>query len=177
MTASAEQNSFPGFEVPDGIEAWCKTRKSDDVHFKFLWEIENFSEEMRKPSRHSNEPAYGNENRLTSSEFTIVDPDGNNTRWKVLLYPNGEGIESRGCVGIFLDSLNSNAVHAKFNFAIIDVNKIKKKRLDNSVFYEFVKSNRGWNRLVTHEILKGPGGSELLPQDTLTIVCEVILKG
>jgi len=177
MSANAEQNSFSGFEVPDGIEAWCKTRKSDDVHFKYLWEIENFSEEMRKPSRHSNEPAFGNENRLTSSEFTIVDSEGNKTKWKVLLYPNGEGVQSRGSVGIFLDSLNSNAVHAKFNFAIIDVNKKKRKRLDNSVFYEFVKSNRGWNRLVTHEFLKGPGGSELLPQDTLTVVCEVILKG
>lgn len=184
MSASGENPNDPsGLKPPIISEEWCITRKAEDVHYKFVWVIENFSRDLVKTST-------GNNNVMLSSEFSIPspDPDDHETKWKLILFPNGNKDENAGFLCIFLSNQLDQKVTrvSATKFAIVNVNKeeVKTWSMPTEKIYEAVTfkftDNRsaawGSDRFVTHATLKGPSAAELLPEDKLTIVCHVTLR-
>jgi len=153
---------------------------AEDVHYKFVWMIENFSRKMNKSST-------GNENFMYSSDFSILSPDDLETKWKLLLYPNGINDEKAGSLGIFLYNRLDQRVTcvSSKKFSILNVNKEEVNSWSNKPdeIYEAVTAKTtntnssiwGIAQFVTHATLKGPSAAALLPEDKLTIVCDVTL--
>jgi len=178
MSASGENPDDPsGLKPPIDSEGWCITRKAEDVHYKFVWVIENFSHELVKTST-------GNDNLMHSGEFSIRSPDDLETKWKLRLYPNGTKVENAGNLGLFLGNRLDQRVTcvSATKFSIVNVNKeeVKTWSMKKEVIYEAVTAHAtdywGIARFVTHEMLKSPSAAELLPEDKLTIVCDVTLR-
>ena len=91
-TNAGNADNTSGLDLPTDSEGWCITRKVQEDKYKFVWKIENFSEEISKPA-----------DIMESSEFTILSPDNVLTSWKLLLYPNHRE-DNIGYVGGFLEN-------------------------------------------------------------------------
>ena len=177
MSANAENFGDPsGLKPPIDSEGWCITRKAEDVHYKYVWVIENFSRELV-------ETATGNNNVMYSSDFSILSPDDLETKWNLIFYPNGNNYENAGILSIFLSNGLDQRVTcvSETKFSIVNVNKeeVKTWSMKPDTIYEAVYS--GWSawgcpQFVTHAMLKGASAAELLPEDKLTIVCDVTLR-
>ena len=185
MSASGENSDDPtGLKPPIDSEGWCTTRIAKDVHYKFVWMIENFSRVLSKSST-------GNDNVLFSSEFSILSPDGLETKWKLCLYPNGNKEEDAGKLGLYLDNqLDHKVTCSATKFSIVNVNKeeVSTASLRPETIFEAKSAgsaakftsttSRSWGirDFTTHEMLKGPSAAEILPEDKLTVVCDVTLR-
>jgi len=180
MSAKAgNSEAINGFDLPVDSKGWCITRKVEDVKYKFVWKIENFSEEMLKP----------NKAIIQSSEFTVMSPDKNLTSWKLRIDPNGNTTESIGYLSFFLENQEEKKITVKLStFSILNANKEEKHkdRIKQAVFQPNSLPNQSvtngfssWGRgkWVKHDKLKGEAAAELLPEDSLTVVCETTIAG
>jgi len=168
-------NDQSGLKPPIESEAWCTTRTADDVHFKFVWMIEKFSREIEKTST-------GIGNCMCSSEFSIRSPDDLETNWSLELYPNGYKDEYAGNLSIVFCNLLDQRVTcvSATKFSIVNVKKeeVNTWSMTENIYDAYTNERASWGnvRFVTHAMLKGPSAAELLPEDKLTIVCDVTLR-
>ena len=49
-TNAGNADNTSGLDLPTDSEGWCITRKVQEDKYKFVWKIENFSEEISKPA-------------------------------------------------------------------------------------------------------------------------------
>ena len=178
MSVSAENPKDPfGPKPPIDSEAWCTTRTAEDAHFKFVWMIEKFSRVLKKS-------LIGKDNKMFSSEFSILSPDDLETKWKLCLYPNGTVVENAGNLDLYLSNQLDQRVTcvSATKFSIVNVNKeeVKTWSMSEKIYEAFTAtdttvSSWGVHRFVKHATFKGPSAEKVLPEDKLTIVCEITL--
>jgi len=152
---------------PIDSESWCRTKISDDTKHTFAWTIERFSERTESNSQF-----------LWSSKFTIRGPDDDlNTQWKMKLYPKGDTPEASGYLSVYLSNQTDSEVKARYEFTILDASKNKQNRV-KSAFTQFKQKPDSWGfrKFIDTNILKSRS-SQWLPNDTLTIVCDVSIIG
>ena len=167
---------------PTNADAWCRTKANEEINFSFAWTIENFSQ--RNEER---------DESISSSEFTIRGSDGLETRWYLILFPKGEK-ESEVAPGydgilpsadveslaVYLELVSTDdPVQAKFILSILDKDNIKQNQASLSKFTLFdidsANDNRGFSKFIGVESLTSHS-SQLLPQDNLTIVCDITIQ-
>jgi len=182
MSANVTVNSdSTGLEPPIESEGWCTTKKAEDVHFKFVWTIVNFRRELENTG-------IGISNYMYSSEFSILSPDDVQTKWRLLLYPNGEKAENAGNLSLYICNQIDQEIRCVYRIKLSILDASKKEVLTWSPNTRIVfpsrtskKNARGINLYISHEeLLQGPStaaAAELLPQDKLTIVCDMTLSG
>ncbi|GBM72899.1 TD and POZ domain-containing protein 4 [Araneus ventricosus] len=133
----------------------------ETCHFK--WSIENFSFYVCK---------VGTE--LTSPIFTC----GTSflTSWSLKLYPNGSRRgESEGKIGIYLTrtSTDKSAHFAAFRLSFLSVNQERHCSSDFEHLYDKPVSGFGSYDFIDRNLLLGAKRTLLLPNDILTISCEL----
>ena len=170
MSSSAVNKPISGFKPPDGFDSWCTTTEGEGIRHKHGWTVENFSKEMTRDPGTS----------LYSSMFSFLGPDKTLTKWELEIYPNGQNKEREGNVGIFLINCTGTEVTVNYSISIQDSNSaLRYSKRETSVKFRSQgqsESSWGYKGLVNHEQLKG-SADILLPQDNLTIVCEISLNG
>jgi len=152
---------------PIDSESWCRTKISDDTKHTFAWSIERFSERTETNSQF-----------LWSSKFTIRGPvDELNTHWKMKLYPKGDTPEASGYLSVYLSNQTDSEVKARYEFTILDASKQKQNRV-KSTFTQFKGKPDSWGfrKFIDTNLLKSRS-AQWLPNDTLTIVCDVSIIG
>lgn len=171
MAAVAERRESQGEEEspiqpPIDSESWCRTKISEDVKHTFAWTIERFSERQEPNSQF-----------LWSSKFTIRGPDDLVTHWKMKLYPKGDTPEAAGYLSVYLSNQTETEVKARYEFTILDVSKNKQNRV-KSTFTQFKAKPDSWGfrKFISTDFLKSRS-SQWLPDDNLTIVCDVSIIG
>lgn len=153
---------------PIDSESWCRTKVSEDVKHTFAWTIERFSERQEQNSQF-----------LWSSKFTIRGPDDIVTHWKMKLYPKGDTPEAQGYLSVYLSNQTEAEVKARYEFTILDAAKNKQNRV-KSTFTQFKAKPDSWGfrKFIDTNILKSRSSpSQWLPDDSLTIVCDVSIIG
>lgn len=165
-TGSPDNEEEIPFGPPIDSESWCRTRTSEDVKHTFVWTIERFSE-RQEPNRHF----------LWSSVFSIRDSEDKLTHWKLKLYPKGDVAEVVGFLSVYLSNQTDAAVKARYEFTILDANKVRQNKV-KSQFTEFRAKPDSWGfrKFIHTESLKNKAAL-LLPNDTLTIVCDISIVG
>lgn len=129
--------------------------------FTFVWSISKFSERPEKTGQF-----------FPSQQFVINGPDEKMTMWRVLVYPKGRVPENSNHIGVYLYNDTNEEIVASFSFSILDVKKSKITRVVERGYKMKPKTNWGNSRFCHRGELR-----KLAPNDTLTIVCDVIIKG
>lgn len=147
--------------VDDRVEECSCTTSQNVVTLSYLWTISNFSLCQQRTGQ-----------ALVSSAFS----GGNNkpVTWRLKLFPRGSDEDYEHFVSIFLVSCNTRRVSAKARFSIIDANgeEAVRKRTETLIFLSKGDS-WGLGKFVGRRVLK-QNSSNLLPNDTLTLKCEVV---
>jgi len=151
---------------PIDSESWCRTKTSEDVKHTFAWTIERFSDRQE-----------ANGSFLWSSRFSIRDSDDQLTQWKLKLYPKGDTPDAAGYLSVYLSNQTDMPVKARYEFTILDNSKIRQNKV-KSQFTEFRSRPDSWGfrKFVSAEYLRNRGAM-WLPDDSLTIVCDVSIVG
>ncbi|XP_064396844.1 speckle-type POZ protein-like A isoform X2 [Halichondria panicea] len=142
-------------------ESWCHTHLK--VHkFSYLWTIDNFSfckEEIGEV--------------LKSSTFSTGPDDS--LKWCLRVNPRGLDDESRDYISLYLVLVSGTKaeVRAKFKFSILNKHKEERKAMESQRAYRFVQGKDwGFKKFIRRDFLFEDGNG-LLPDDRLTIYCEV----
>lgn len=154
---------------PIGSASWSFTDNEPDTKYDHAWSIANFARKM--------EMEVGEE--LKSGVFSIRTND-RQTDWFMRINPNGEEKTCKGFVSLFLykDGTCEVPINADIIFSIIDKdgNKTRAKRCEYTFEKNLPSDNRGFAKFVSHTELRHPQ-LHLLPNDTLTILCEISITG
>jgi len=165
----SEEEENP-IQPPIDSESWCRTKVSEDVKHTFAWTIERFSERQEQNSQF-----------LWSSKFTIRGPDDMVTHWKMKLYPKGDTPEASGYLSVYLSNQTDAEVKARYEFTILDAAKNKQNRVkSNFTQFKAKPDSWGFRKFIDTNILKSrssAAASQWLPDDSLTIVCDVSIIG
>ena len=146
----------------DECDHWCTTTSGDTTMTTFTWKIEDFARRQ--------------ERILYSSSFSAKNPDKEDSKWQLKLYPNGKS-ESGTHLTIYLISNNDFSVKAKFKVSILLDSRKKKTAKWMSGISSFNQKSSGWGKLdwkLRENLLNDP---KLLPKGHLTILCELTLYG
>jgi len=159
-------------DVPIECDGWCNTEKTKSKSYKFVWTIEQFSGLFP----HGQRTVDHQFQYVESSDFKYKDGLTHDERiWKLKLYPNGTN--GNRYMTVYLISTypgRSQTVNAKYEISILDNNKSKQYPIPgNQVFNAGAQSNP-LNYSVSRNQLDN---HNLLPNDTLTIVCEISEDG
>ncbi|CAL1272436.1 unnamed protein product [Larinioides sclopetarius] len=133
----------------------------ETCHFK--WSVENFSFYVCKVGTELKSPIF-----MCGSSFL--------TSWNLKLYPNGsDKDESEGKVGIYLTrtSTDKSAHFAAFRLSFLSVNQEKHCAGDFEYLFDKPVSGFGSNNFIDRNLLLGAKRTLLLPNDVLTISCEL----
>ena len=159
----SDHNSATSEDEEEPLESWIESETS----FKFAWKIENFTEKYEESE---------NGKSLRSSIVSIRGPDDKKTHWRLSLYPKGRREKDRDYLSVYLRLRNKFAkeeVSAEFQLSILDsTNDYKFTTGVLTSNYE----GKVLGRFVKYERLKTLS-SQLLPNDNLTIVCDVTIFG
>ena len=139
---------------------WNHTTQ-ETINTSVLWTIDDFSQLNQKTGE-----------RLESSTFCALNDTEN--KWCLSLCPNGKTQENKEFLSLFLylKDTNRSKVLVKWKLALIDANK--DISIENTSVNTFAKGEKwGYDKFVDRTELKDPKKS-LLPNDRLTIYCEVI---
>ncbi|XP_008546874.1 speckle-type POZ protein isoform X2 [Microplitis demolitor] len=154
--------SPPPLEVNTPVaENWCYTQVKV-VKFSYMWTINNFSfcrEEMGEV--------------LKSSTFSAGSND--KLKWCLRVNPKGLDEESKDYLSLYLllVSCNKSEVRAKFKFSILNAKKEETKAMESQRAYRFVQGKDwGFKKFIRRDFLLDEANG-LLPDDKLTIFCEV----
>ena len=155
-------------------DQWCKTSSGDTMVTKFTWTIEDFASLPEKTGH-----------PILSSIFLAKKPNIENSKWQLILYPNGME-DSGDHMSIFLFSLNDVSVKAKYQVSILDFTLKKRKTLKSSICqfakfegYDLKGKTKGdhWGLrkwMLRKPLLKNP---QQLPDGHLTLLCELTVYG
>lgn len=175
--------SPPAIEMTAPVaESWCYTQVKV-IKFSYMWTINNFSfcrEEMGEV--------------LKSSTFSAGTND--KLKWCLRVNPKGLDEESKDYLSLYLllVSCNKTEVRAKFKFSILNAKREETKAMGkcaripplfsftNQSFtesqraYRFVQGKDwGFKKFIRRDFLLEESNG-LLPDDKLTLYCEVSLK-
>merc|ERR1719474_1015707 len=129
--------------------------------FTFVWSISKFSERPEKTGEF-----------IPSQEFIINGPEDKVTKWRVLVYPKGRLPENSNHIGVYLYNDTKEEIEVSFSFSLLDVKKNKVVRIVEKGYKMKPKTNWGNHRFCHKTDIK-----RLAPNDILTIVCDVTVKG
>jgi len=164
-SGESQEEEGPPLQPPIDTESWCRTKVNDDVKHTFAWTIERFSERQETNSQF-----------LWSSKFTIR-ADDQVSFWKMKLYPKGDTPEAAGFVSVYLSNQTDSEVKARYEFTILDHNKVKQNKVkSNFTQFKAKPDSWGFRKFVSTEFLKSRA-AQWLPSDSLTIVCDVSIIG
>lgn len=143
-------------------ENWCLTQIKV-IKFSYMWTISNFSfcrEEMGEV--------------LKSSTFSAGTND--KLKWLLRINPKGLDEESKDYLSLYLllhKCETKGEVRAKFKFSILNAKREEVKIMESQRAYRFVAGKDwGFKKFVKRDLLLDES-SGLLPDDKLTIYCEV----
>jgi len=160
-----EDEEGPLLQPPIDTESWCRTKSLEDVKHTFAWTIERFSERQEINSQF-----------LWSSKFTIR-ADDQPSHWKMKLYPKGDTPEAAGFVSVYLSNQTDCEVKARYEFTILDHSQNKQNKVkSNFTQFKAKPDSWGFRKFVSTEFLKSRA-TQWLPNDSLTIVCDVSIIG
>ncbi|ELU11118.1 hypothetical protein CAPTEDRAFT_161127 [Capitella teleta] len=166
MAASRMVPSPPPPEMSCPVaENWCYTQVRV-VKFSYMWTISNFSfcrEEMGEV--------------LKSSTFSAGAND--KLKWCLRVNPKGLDEESKDYLSLYLllVSCNKSEVRAKFKFSILNAKREETKAMESQRAYRFVQGKDwGFKKFIRRDFLMDEANG-LLPDDRLTIFCEVSVVG
>jgi len=165
-----KQASSPGVKKPPIVStSWSFTDNEPDTKYDHAWSIANFT---RKTDMENGE-------ELKSGVFSIRTKD-RQTDWFMRINPNGEEKTCKGFVSLFLykDGNCEVPINADIIFSIVDKDGVKTraKRCEYTFEKNLPSDNRGFAKFVSHSELRHPQ-LNLLPADTLTILCEISITG
>jgi len=132
------------------------------------WTLAHFSKKMK----------MGNGKSIDSMFFSILVL-GKKTDWSLMLYPNGDKDKVAGYVSLYLTCRNRKglSMSLEFKFTILDSNgkSATAPTKSGSITAQMLATNSswGWESFVKQDELMG---HSLLPNDRLTICCEITLK-
>ncbi|XP_065838694.1 speckle-type POZ protein B-like [Oscarella lobularis] len=141
-------------------ELWCVT-KVDVIRFTYLWTVNNFSCVR-------GEVGEG----LKSSTFSAPDSD---VKWCLRVNPRGLDDESKEYLSVYLLllSCDKSECRAKFRFSILNKKGEERKAMESQRAYRFVQGKDwGFKKFIRRDFLMAEENG-LLPNDKLTIHCEV----
>ena len=147
---------------------WCKTIVGETIKSRFTWIIEGFKSREEKKGEY-----------LQSNTFKLCDPGGKVSTWYLALYPRGDQKnEDENDTSLYLQ-LNDEDVKVKIDFEmfILDANSSKQNvKMGKSREFETKNKNAswGWRKFLSRGNLQN---EDLLPEDKLTIGCEITLYG
>jgi len=160
----------PGIKKPPIVStSWSFTDNEPDTKYDHAWSIANFTRKMDME----------NGEELKSGVFSIRTKD-RQTDWFMRINPNGEEKTCKGFVSLFLykDGNCEVPINADIIFSIVDKEGVKTraKRCEYTFEKNLPSDNRGFAKFVSHSELRHPQ-LNLLPEDTLTILCEISITG
>ncbi|CAI4231479.1 unnamed protein product [Auanema sp. JU1783] len=153
--------SHPSDPLMPVAENWCHTQVKV-IKFNYMWTINNFSfcrEEMGEV--------------LKSSTFSAGAND--KLKWCLRINPKGLDEESRDYLSLYLllVQCNKNEVRAKFKFSILNAKREETKAMESQRAYRFVQGKDwGFKKFIRRDFLLDETNG-LLPDDRLSIFCEV----
>uniref|UniRef100_A0A8I5YNY9 Speckle type BTB/POZ protein like n=1 Tax=Pongo abelii TaxID=9601 RepID=A0A8I5YNY9_PONAB len=142
-------------------ESWCYTQVKV-VKFSYMWTINNFSfcrEEMGEV--------------LKSSTFSSGPSD--KMKWCLRVNPKGLDDESKDYLSLYLllVSCPKSEVRAKFKFSLLNAKREETKAMESQRAYRFVQGKDwGFKKFIRRDFLLDEANG-LLPDDKLTLFCEV----
>jgi len=145
-------------------DAECKTESPTSKKYSFLWTIEKFSELTQKPGDY-----------IETCDLVYKGSGFCERKWKLKLYPNGLNLENEGKLCVYLcnesdyEYNRSRRVTATFEISVLD----KFKTRHNTVKGKFTEGRYGDNAALKNFAVKSFLGEDLLPDDTLSIVCYI----
>ena len=152
------------------FESWCKTKDGEEFQFNFVWPIKNFSARPEKTGK-----------SLCSSIFKIQAPDEIKSDWKIELYPKGTDPEYSNFISVFAckegEKESEEEFLAKTKFSVLDVDQkrhYQENGNDRDEWDNYNESDFGDDEVFNLDILHSKA-SLLLPNDCLTILCEVTI--
>ncbi|MFT7808616.1 speckle-type POZ protein-like A isoform X1, partial [Arapaima gigas] len=164
-TMSRVSSPPPPGEMSSGpvAESWCYTQVKV-VKFSYMWTINNFSfcrEEMGEV--------------LKSSTFSSGPND--KMKWCLRVNPKGLDDESKDYLSLYLllVSCPKSEVRAKFKFSLLNAKREETKAMESQRAYRFVQGKDwGFKKFIRRDFLLDEANG-LLPDDKLTLFCEVLL--
>lgn len=132
------------------------------------WTVAHFSKKMK----------MGNGKSIDSMFFSIIVL-GKKTDWSLMLYPNGDKEKVAGYVSLYLTCRNRKglAMSLEFKFTLLDSEgkSATAPTKSGSITAQMLATNSswGWESFVKQEELVT---NSLLPNDRLTICCDITLK-
>jgi len=159
------EDEGPLLQPPIDTASWCRNKFNEDVKHTFAWTIERYSERQE-----------ANAQFLWSSKFTIR-ADDQVSHWKMKLYPKGDTPEATGFVSVYLSNQTDSEVKARYEFTILDHSHNKQNKVkSNFTQFKAKPDSWGFRKFVSTEFLKSRA-TQWLPNDSLTIVCDVSIIG
>ena len=93
------------------------------------------------------------------------------------LYPKGDTPEATGFVSVYLSNQTDSEVKARYEFTILDHSHNKQNKVkSNFTQFKAKPDSWGFRKFVSTEFLKSRA-TQWLPNDSLTIVCDVSIIG
>ena len=101
------------------------------------------------------------------------------TQWKLRLYPKGNAENASNFLSVYLYNETENDVRIRYQFSILDSNKEAGNCVSSTRHFKkksAPEDNWGFNKVIELSSLKSES-SQLLPNDNLTIVCDLTIFG
>ncbi|KAA0192476.1 BTB and MATH domain-containing protein 43 [Fasciolopsis buskii] len=165
VTTVSRTSSPPPLDIltpPVVAEYWCHTQVRV-TKMKYIWTISNFSfcrEEMGE---------------VVKSSFFSCGPN-DKLKWCLRINPKGLDEESREYLSLYLLLVNcgtKSEARAKFKFSLLNAKREETKAMESQRAYRFVQGKDwGFKKFIRRDVLMDEA-SGLLPNDRLTILCEV----
>ena len=152
------------------LDTFSYTKDEIDREYSHTWTISNFSLKMKMFSDDGG--------CIKSGKFSIMVNDIS-TDWYLRLHPNGDDETEEGFISLYLVKETSCAfdIPLKYTFSIINTDGHKTHSLDENHVYSLLENVwSGDNEYVSHEVIKDQKDM-LLPNDCLTILCELYILG
>nr|VZI16264.1 unnamed protein product [Spirometra erinaceieuropaei] len=170
QVATVSRTSSPppldAFNPPVVAEYWCHTQVRV-TKLRYIWTISNFSfcrEELGEV--------------VKSSVFSSGPND--KLKWCLRINPKGLDEESREYLSLYLLLVNcgtKSEARAKFKFSILNAKREETKAMESQRAYRFVQGKDwGFKKFIRRDVLMDEA-SGLLPNDRLTLVCEISVVG
>lgn len=146
-------------------EEWCCTTLNV-TKFNYIWAISNFSycrEEMGEV--------------LKSTNFSASKDS--ELKWCLKVNPRGLDEDSKDYLSLYLslEKEVSEEVRAKFKFSILNSKREESKAMESQKAYKFVEGKDwGFKKFIRRDFLMEEDNG-LLPDDVLTLLCEVSVVG
>jgi len=153
------------------LDSWSQS----ELKQRLAWKIENFSVKYNKLKSSSE--------TLLSSKFTIHGPDNKESRWRMRLMVKGENPEAKDYIFVGICNVNNFDVTAGLQYSILDSSKNIQNTFPENVCFNHLKALCETSKtqtygcaFVKHSTLTSRS-SELLPNDSLTVVCDITILG